>query len=575
MRSLAPRRRARRRAPSCCARACSATTPSPAHGRRGWATRPRRRCWRSPSASGLDAAAERAAAPAARGDPVRRRAPLHGDAAPPPRRRRRSSTPRARRRRCCPAAAMRRRARSSSRGRPAGRAAVQRVLLFAAREDVDARGPRAASSTTCACSGLQAMIDPPRPEALEAVAACRRAGVRVLMITGDHPRTARAIGAALGPSRTPGRDRRRARRTSTTPAARSEPATTDVYARVAPEHKLRLVRALRRRGRGRRHDRRRRQRRAGAAPGRHRRGDGPRRHGGGQGGRRHGARRRQLRDAARGGRGGPAGLRQPRQGAELRAADEPRPGAHHRRRGPRLPSAATASRCCPSQPVQILWINLIVAVALALPLALEAAEPDSWSAPRGTRGARCSTARCSCGRSLVSVTLTAVALGALRPRARPPARRGRDRRARARPGADDGRHRRGAAAGALPAHLPLADPPQPRAGWWSNPSVYAGIALGARAPGAVRRRSRSCTTCSAPPTIDARALASAAAGALLVLPVTSLEERWRGRERTQRGRPRAETLLDPPRLSRVREPITGNPQVERALARTKATPRSR
>lgn len=46
--------------------------------------------------------------------------------------------------------------------------------------------------------GLQAMIDPPRPEALAAVAACHRAGMVVKMITGDHPATAQAIGAQFG-----------------------------------------------------------------------------------------------------------------------------------------------------------------------------------------------------------------------------------------------------------------------------------------------------------------------------------------------------------------------------------------
>ena len=82
-----------------------------------------------------------------------------------------------------------------------------------------------------------------RDAAPEAVAACQEAGVRVLMVTGDHPRTARAIGAALG---LPDRD------AVTGPqldeldedALRREAASAEVYARVAPEHKLRLVRAL-------------------------------------------------------------------------------------------------------------------------------------------------------------------------------------------------------------------------------------------------------------------------------------------------------------------------------------------
>ena len=67
----------------------------------------------------------------------------------------------------------------------------------------------------------------------------------------------------------------------------------------------------------------------------------------------------------------------------------------------------------PVEPVQILWINLIVAVALALPLALEAAEPELMErAAARSDGARCSTARCSCARCWSALTLTGVALGA-------------------------------------------------------------------------------------------------------------------------------------------------------------------
>ncbi len=92
--------------------------------------------------------------------------------------------------------------------------------------------------------GLLGMIDPPRAEAISAVAACRSAGIRVKMITGDHRATAAAIAAALGIG---------AGRAAMTGAEleRADDATlrriapeTDVYARVSPEHKLRLVEAL-------------------------------------------------------------------------------------------------------------------------------------------------------------------------------------------------------------------------------------------------------------------------------------------------------------------------------------------
>ena len=49
-----------------------------------------------------------------------------------------------------------------------------------------------------AFSGLQGMIDPPRPEAVAAVAACQDAGIAVKMITGDHAATAQAIAAQIG-----------------------------------------------------------------------------------------------------------------------------------------------------------------------------------------------------------------------------------------------------------------------------------------------------------------------------------------------------------------------------------------
>jgi len=94
--------------------------------------------------------------------------------------------------------------------------------------------------------GLQGMVDPPRPEAMEAVDACRRAGIRVKMITGDHPATAEAIGRDLG-LRGPAVTGRELERTPDE-ALRDLAERTDVFARVAPEHKLRLVRALQSRG---------------------------------------------------------------------------------------------------------------------------------------------------------------------------------------------------------------------------------------------------------------------------------------------------------------------------------------
>jgi len=92
--------------------------------------------------------------------------------------------------------------------------------------------------------GLQGMMDPPRPEARQAVAACVRAGVMVKMITGDHALTAQAIATALGMPRVgrvlTGRDL-----AALDDAEFARMALEcDVFARVEPEQKLRLVQAL-------------------------------------------------------------------------------------------------------------------------------------------------------------------------------------------------------------------------------------------------------------------------------------------------------------------------------------------
>ncbi|GIK87056.1 MAG: haloacid dehalogenase [Betaproteobacteria bacterium] len=93
--------------------------------------------------------------------------------------------------------------------------------------------------------GLVGMIDPPRPEAPDAVAQARRAGVRVLMITGDHPAAASAIAAELGiaprgAAVLTGRDLRALEGER----LRDAVAATSVFARVEPEQKLAIVRAL-------------------------------------------------------------------------------------------------------------------------------------------------------------------------------------------------------------------------------------------------------------------------------------------------------------------------------------------
>ncbi len=114
--------------------------------------------------------------------------------------------------------------------RPA--AADQRTLNFA---DVE---------SGLSLLGIVGLIDPPRQEAIEAVASCRNAGIRVKMITGDHAVTARAIGVQMGIGdgvrAVTGHDLE----AMDEAALRRAVVETDVFARASPENKLRLVQAL-------------------------------------------------------------------------------------------------------------------------------------------------------------------------------------------------------------------------------------------------------------------------------------------------------------------------------------------
>lgn len=96
--------------------------------------------------------------------------------------------------------------------------------------------------------GITGFIDPPRPEAVAAIAECHRAGIDVRMITGDHAETATAIARQLGLAPDPqvltGKDLDAIADSDFADAV----ARTQVFARTSPEHKLRIVRALQSRG---------------------------------------------------------------------------------------------------------------------------------------------------------------------------------------------------------------------------------------------------------------------------------------------------------------------------------------
>jgi potassium/sodium efflux P-type ATPase len=93
-------------------------------------------------------------------------------------------------------------------------------------------------------AGLLGMIDPPREEAIEAIKACHDAGIVVKMITGDHHATARSIGMDLGLSAAGETITGRQLADMDDNALAEEVKSTHIFARVAPEHKLRLVKAL-------------------------------------------------------------------------------------------------------------------------------------------------------------------------------------------------------------------------------------------------------------------------------------------------------------------------------------------
>lgn len=91
--------------------------------------------------------------------------------------------------------------------------------------------------------GMVGIIDPPREEAIAAIEECRQAGIRVKMITGDHAATAAAIGTQLGLSATRSLSGEQIDRLDD-PGLQAAIADSDVIARASPDHKLRLIAAL-------------------------------------------------------------------------------------------------------------------------------------------------------------------------------------------------------------------------------------------------------------------------------------------------------------------------------------------
>ncbi|MFZ5507628.1 MAG: cation-translocating P-type ATPase [Pseudomonadota bacterium] len=232
--------------------------------------------------------------------------------------------------------------------------------------------------------GLVGMVDPPREEAIDAVRTCKRAGVVVKMVTGDHPATARAVGSLFGlldgdgdgAQVVTGRQIEATSDSDLIPLARE----VHVFARVAPEHKLRLVKALQADG----------QVVAMTGDGVN---DAP-----------------ALKRAEIGVAMGISGTAVAREAADMVLADDNFASISAAvEEGRRvydnllkslafiLPTSLGQAMIIlvavlffpivdghllmPIEPVQILWVNLVVAIALALPLAFEAREPGLMERP--------------------------------------------------------------------------------------------------------------------------------------------------------------------------------------------------
>lgn len=119
-----------------------------------------------------------------------------------------------------------------------------RVLAVADRPGADASNMQREMTFL----GLVGMIDPPRPEARSAIATCKSAGIKVVMITGDHPKTAEAVARELGVLASgrvvTGAELEALGEQDFSDAVRD----IEVYARVSPEHKLRVVTAFQQAG---------------------------------------------------------------------------------------------------------------------------------------------------------------------------------------------------------------------------------------------------------------------------------------------------------------------------------------
>ena len=249
-------------------------------------------------------------------------------------------------------------------------------VLAAAGRDTEQTELGLSDLTDLCFYGLIGIIDPPRPEAISAIAACRTAGIRVKMITGDHAGTAEAIGREMGLAASTtlkvytGQQLEQA----SSEQLQQMAMAGDIFARTSPEHKLRLVQALQQQG----------EVVAMTGDGVN---DAP-----------------ALKQADVGVAMGIKGSEASNEAAEIVLADDnfstiaaavaegriiynnlrkailfilPTNGAQ----GLVMLAAVLFGLTLPLTPVQILWVNMVVAITLALALAFEPAEPGVMQRP--------------------------------------------------------------------------------------------------------------------------------------------------------------------------------------------------
>ncbi|WP_404364944.1 cation-translocating P-type ATPase [Marinobacter sp.] len=250
-----------------------------------------------------------------------------------------------------------------------------RVLALAMRtaDDIDSLEKKHVESDLVLL-GLVGMLDPPREAVIESVKRCREAGIHVRMVTGDHARTARAIGDKIGLDETGEAMTGKEIEETSDEELRNRLDEVNVFARASPEHKLRLVEAIQSKG----------QVCAMTGDGVN---DAP-----------------ALKRADVGTAMGIQGSEASKQAAQMVLADDnfasivnaveegrrvyanirktiafllPTNGAESLA----ILIAVLSGALLPITPVQILWVNMVTAVTLGLSLAFEAAEPDIMQQP--------------------------------------------------------------------------------------------------------------------------------------------------------------------------------------------------